>query len=807
VQARLVYPNLTKLELRDTVDGSTLDLPKITAGEIITFSMRLTEEINGSSVLVQRPLHALKASIGRPDIRPESGGVMLQIGTGSPDPGVNQTPAIAHNATADQVASAINALSAAGLAAKLPCQVKADNGSWLVLFKDKSQVSITCIENSLWPVSFVEMNVISRDGGFVHELRFTQTPAASTVQFANLVQEAPSITRIRAGSNIAEIKVNEVQKLTIPPGFTGAFTVLRSSRPSKTIGLPTSGQEISNALKQIADEDGVFVITEEQDAVLIEFTESMGAGSQPLLEVQVLDAHPGDPTFVLDTNTDEIWTLMRRIGNQGEMRVILSVDLFVPDEQDDEVSRQHSFQIPVTLVPPVNREVANVAASLVWNQPPSRTRIKPFSPNNLLITTHAYPEVVGDGTATSFVINHNLGSNYLTCTARENSDGGRELIHGTDFTVIYTNANSATITFPTAIANESVLATIKTTDLASTWAPGVTWEITDINGLEDALLDYGQRIGTLESLVSLNVLTSDIVSAANEVVAQWKLPIFGELYPTRAKIEKLENLENYPYKNAGRLGGLYAAVHDATIETLTVPLPAVAGSLKGRVFKNETGNDVTLNAALAHQSVVLAPNDYAACDGRAWYRVNQYGTEKTFYPSAFDRELFVIAVNEDMLRQKKSLQVGFGLQLALFGAKTNAQWVVVIEHGTFSSESNPATTGQNLKAVVWNTTPLLSRAINITRDPVVHTFGCRIARSLQVISGTPTDVITSSKILYGAESGTTGPTTANFALRAGLIRFDIEDSVSDPKAFVGLIGLAPQIEGASSETLGLATIK
>ncbi len=806
MQARLLYANLTTLELRDTRDGGALTFPTIPAGDALTLSLRLVENLDGNTVLATRTLHALKASLGRADMRPESGAVMLQIGDGDPTPGVNVTAAIACNATADQVAAAINALTADKLVAKKPSTVTADSGSYLIRFADKSRVQIACFENSLWPVSFVEVNVAERDGGFTHELRFTQTPVAATVQFANLVPDPPVVSRLRAGSDQDGVKINEVQKLALPPSFSGAFCLTRGLTPTKTIGLPTSGQEIQTALNAIADDGGSFSVTEEQDAVLIEFQGSMGGSSQQLLGVQVFDAPPGDPTFTLDTNTAEMWVLMRRVNAQSEMPLLLNVDLFLNDEQDARIQRRRSFQLPLNFVMPVNREGANVAATLVWNQPPSRTRYAPFSPNNLLITTHAYPQVAGDGVSTEFVINHNLGSDYLSCSARENKDGGRELVNGTDFTVRYSNTNSAAITFPRPIVRDSVLVVIRTSDLASTWAPGVSWEIADINGLNALLANLGQRVQTLESAVALNVASTEADKDLQAVTAQWTLPKIAEVYPLRTQLDKLDTLEALDLTKLGRAGGLFAAVHAASVEPLPLPVPNATSLLRERVFENQSSGTVLLNGALRHRGVNLRSGEFAACDGRAWYRVNRYGTEKSFYPTDFDRELFVIAVNDRQLRQRKALTVNFAFQVAVLGSNTNAQWVLVIEHGAFSADTTPAMTGVNLKDVAWNATPILSQRIILTSDPVIHSFGCRVKRSIQVVNAEPVDTLTTSRILYGGEEGASGPLTANFALRARLLRFDTEDSQNDPRGFVGLIGLAPS-GGSTSNDLGKAIIQ
>jgi len=355
-----------------------------------------------------------------------------------------------------------------------------------------------------------------------------------------------------------------------------------------------------------------------------------------------------------------------------------------------------------------------------------------------------------------------------------------------------------------------VLVVIKTSDLASTWAPGVTWEVADINGLSDRLANLGQRVQTLESAVALNAASTDSGLVAPEVVAQWTLPTIAELYPLRGKLDKLDTLDGFDLTKVTRPGGLFAAVHAATLEMLPLPVPQPSITYQGRVFQNQSAGTVLLNGALRHRGVTLKPGEIAACDGRAWYRVTRYGSEKSFYPTDFDRELFVIAVNDKQLRQRKSLVVQFAIQVAVLGSNTNAQWVLVIEHGAFSADSSPATTGVNLKNVEWNTSPILQQRIILTSDPAVHTFGCRITRSIQVLNAQAQDTLTSTRILYGGEEGSSGPTSANFALRARLICFDTEDYQTDPRGFVGLLGLAQGFDGKaadSSAQVGKALIK
>jgi hypothetical protein len=70
------------------------------------------------------------------------------------------------------------------------------------------------------------------------------------------------------------------------------------------------------------------------------------------------------------------------------------------------------------------------------------------------------------------------------------------------------------------------------------------------------------------------------------------------------------------------------------------------------------------------------------------------------------------------------------------------------------------------------------------------------------------DTISLDRILYGSAEGGTAPASANFAVRARLLRFDTENHQSDPRGFVALRGLDLQAEGdAGVQHIGKAIIR
>lgn len=812
----LLFANLSTLELTETLDGGGVSLPSVVAGSDLTIKLRLAQKVNGTAVESTRVVDSLKASLGLADARPLSGTFKLHIGDSEPVPGENVTAALAYNATAEQVAEAINALT--GIASLVPCLVTKADDTWTIRFEDDSaEVEIACHENALQPVSFVNAaSYQTDDDTWRQTLRLTQTPVAQTATFGLIVPEPPSVIALQDGGEDGAITWNEIQKLKIPAEFRGAFQLQRGFRRTEPIGLPTSAEEITGRLAALADDDSEFSVTEQQDAVLIEFKGAMGATDQDLLEVVVLDPPAGDAMFTLRTGTAEVFALMDRLADKnGEAKVQLELTLQIADEQDEEVMRDYRFRAEVTMIEAVNTEARNVAASLNWNQPPSRRRYIPFSPDQIATGHRQYSASLGDGAAVEYVIDHNLDTDLLHVTVRENSAGGERLADDT-YAVEFTDENSLKLTFSSAPASNALLVLITSAAQEANFQAH-THPIGEITGLDAMLTDLGSRMETLETAAGLAGSISSPESSAG-IVAQWTLPTFVSLLSLRDPLpqdtgDAAASLSSIPAEVIARAkrSGLLPAVHDATAEALPDPLPTDAGdiaAMEGKVYQNQTGGEVVLPGGMGRRSVKLKDDEYAAVlseNGRvSWYRVAKVhpdSTEKSWYPTDYERELFFLAVNDAQLRTKKMLEVKFGVELGVFGTNTKCQWVVIIEHGTWSQETSPATTGVNLKAITWNATPILKQPLIITPVPHIAPLGCRIIRSAS-------ETFLAKKIAYGEVSaGGSAPTTANFLLRARLACFDTEDGEPDPRGFIGVAGCNATFGEEEDASLGKAVIK
>lgn len=207
-------------------------------------------------------------------------------------------------------------------------------------------------------------------------------------------------------------------------------------------------------------------------------------------------------------------------------------------------------------------------------------------------------------------------------------------------------------------------------------------------------------------------------------------------------------------------------VNVSTTDTLPAPLQPETDY---EIFDRD-GDKIQLSAVGGDSAIVLTDN------GTGTHTIEK-AVESTYYPLAFERELFKIHINEKQLRLKKFFELRFAIELAVLKANTDATWTLAIEVGEKVKTESPATTGANLEQIIWRGTPILEQGIAVMPISTVHRFGVRVKRELI----DAVDTLTASRILYGGQEGALAPNSANFALRARLIRFDTADNRTDLK--------------------------
>jgi hypothetical protein len=773
---RLLYANLVT-RTPASRDGQAVDFPPFHAGEQATFGLRFLDDVAGSLVPAELDLVAIRAGVGRRDARPERGTWALKVGAGA-STSANTTPALAWNASAQKVAEALNALTGG----TEDYEVTLDGSDYLLRRTAGAFFTIAGEDNSLDPTSFVRVRTFTRDGATIHRVALVQAPVAFTDSFDVVVPSAPTITLVRNGGADPSNTYfwNEMQELTIPADFRGTYQLKRGYARTRLLDLTDGPEELAEALNAILAEEGgsVAVTNPQAQKALIEFRGDLAGSDVDLLEVAVFAAPPGDPTFVLDFNTQEVFRELAT-AESVELRFELELDARVtPGDPESATRTIKLWNLPVTVSRPVNWEGLAAAQNIDWLRPPGPRDYIPFNLDQVLTgQQQAFSVVLDDTDETEFVIDHNLDSELCQVVVRGNTAGGR-LLCPDEYEVTFDSSNSLTLTLDVAPAGDPLAVFVVAIGPASVFqAHNHTME--QIDGLDALLEDLGERLETVESLLPT---TGPFATKASSVGLVTVIPEASEIIGFRGDTEDIVTDEgfNTALLVARRAPAMLPAAHDASVSTVT-SAPTIAGNA-GSVYLWNTATPLDVAGDLGIRATTVAQGENFASDGRMLFPVRRSGSTTSYFPTFYERTLWAMAVNDKMLAVNRTLELLFGVQAQLIHATCKAQWVVSIQVGTFSADATPATTGLNLDAVTWGT-PVFEQPIVISRLLQSHFFGIRIKRLA--------DSIILDQNLYGVWGGNNAaaPSTANFALRARLDRFDTED-IADPRGYLAykLIG-------------------
>ncbi len=684
---------------------------------------------------------------------------------------------IASGATAEAFTTAVGA--ALGTLSNVTLSAA---GCWVFQATDDPQV----VKNRLRPVSFVRIREWLENGETWREIRLIQAPLAFSGAHSNVLPEGPSIEEIRAGgseSSNDDIEVNEIQALTVPSDFRGTYTLTFDFRETRLLGIEDGIEEIEAALNAMwPDGTKRFSVTNpEPDRAHIEFVGPLRDTDQENIVATVKTSEPGVLTFMLDLATAELATALRGLA---EITVPLEIELEIvgdnEDAEDPDVPGRlvTVFQQAVKVVREQIWEELSTVQAIDWMNPPQPRDYRPFTPDQIITGTQHYTAAFGNGVLRSFAFDHNLATAAMHVTVRENAANGR-MLAPFEYNARFPSENQTVLEFPTTLpppALNALAVTLSTAGPISAFQAH-THTIAQVVGLQDALNLLGARISAIELLLPSGVTPTESLptGTALEIVLPERAEVFpGRFVASFNAAEAIKSGASLPSRGAG----LLPAIHDATAANVSLPLGDPAGSA-GEVFLNNTSGEIALPGGLGRKTQMVKPNGFLGSDGRVWYRVTHDGTTKSYFPTDFERELFMIFVNDKQLRAGRTFKAEFDLTVAALKAETRAQYLIVIEIGAAPSQTTPATTGTNLEDITWIETPLLSQRLILSGVPMKHHFGCAVARS-------GAGVLSASRLLYDAwEGGAQVPAAANFAVRGRLIQFDTENSVAGARGFVG----------------------
>jgi hypothetical protein len=775
----LLYSDLSRRQLV-TSDGGTFSLPPLTLGDTAAFMLRtLDRDANGTLAARDLNIRTLRASIGPVMVTPDGGTFTLRFATG------NESATLKPDATTDALRNTVRSLpetTTYPLAEVLPAT---ERGCWLLRFDFNGEVPLRVGTNRLTPRTFVRVRAFQANNQWWHELRLIRSPLVFSGSHERVLPDAPSITRIRAGAPRVEgstANTNEVQALKVPSDFSGTYYLQFDYRSSRLIGIEDGPDEIASALNAMwTDGKTRFVVTNpEEGRAYIEFTGPLAAAPWPRIGVSVHTFRQGDLTFTLDLKNAELANALR---NATAVQLPFEVEAEVVDDGTDPANPAVSgrivtlFSAPVTIVrEQIWEELANVP-QIDWLRPPQPRDYIPWTPDQIITGSQHYVAVIGDGTSRSFQLDHMLGTDALHVTVRENTSGGRRL-RDDEFSVTFPSGNEAVIAIQQDVEPPvaNALAVVITAAGPKSAFQAHHHAIPQVDGLEDALNALGTRIGAIEELLpSVNPAARSGTETGTSL--EIEIPDHAEMFPGRLPDGFDVASASSDGKNLPKPAGLLPAIHDATVEPLTVPLPSAAAN-EGKVFQNNGTSSILIPGGLGRRSSLLEPEGCAGSDGRVWYRLNRCATTNSFYPADFERELFMLHINAQMLRAGTRFTLGFKLALRLFNATTRAQYLLRIDVGGAPGQADPAPTGENIENVTWLDTPLFSQRIILSGLKITHPFGCAIRRDIN-------GALHADQMAYGNWTAAgQAPESASFTLRARLLEFDTENSVRGAKGTV-----------------------
>ena len=777
----VIYADITKRQLC-SADGNNALLPNLTFGDMVSFAVRLLDRTVDGVTSTDLKVRSLRAAIGPVMACPLVGKFALKFAGDEP---IDEPLMLPIDATCDAVLGAVQGLPGNATYPILEVKPGIDNGVWLLRFDHAGEVPITAGLNRLLPRAFVRVRAFQADDRWWHELRLIVAPYVFVNNFYRVLSPPPSVTRIRAGDpgDDQTPAQNEVQKIHVPKNFAGTYYVTFDYRTSSLLGTTDGPVEIAAALNAMWSDGAVrFLATlPESNEVYVEFVGALKASPQSMLSITVNTFRAGDMTFDLDLGNADLASAMRA---SPSIQVPLEVELeVVGDDEDpgdpDVVGKTMTlFSTPVVIIQEqIWKELATVPP-LNWIRPPQPKNYIPYNASQVITGTQFYVATIGNGTATVIVIDHNLGTDALHVTVRENASGGHR-IEDNDYAVAFTDTNSITLTFATAPAANSLAVVISTAGPTSAFISGLLIELEQVNGLIPRLNSLGTRVGAIEELLPHVTPTAETTSSSGSPF-DIEIPDASEMLPGNLASDFDPDAAAKDATKQPRAGGFLPAIHDATIDDIAIPLSAPS-SQTGKAFINNTDTPILVPGGLGRRGSHLEPGGFAGSDGRVWYRLSRAGTTNSFYPTDLERELFMLPLNEQMLGAGMQFKLTFKLALQLFKATSRAQYTLVIEAGNTPGQSDPSPTGPNLQDVTWLPTPILSRRIIVSNIKVTHPFGCAIRRDIDGVT-MHADQMAYNRWTGGISGG--APTDSTFVLRARLIEFDTENSVVGAKGLV-----------------------
>ena len=770
--ATYLFGNLSTRTASYTIDPGNIELPKIVQGDIFTLAVRLTETSNLITTVTEPSVSYARLSYGPVDVAPTAGSFKVRVNAVT-------SSVITFGSTAASVAAVLNSISAA-----TGWSVLEDQGSYIV-GRTSSWVAtsgITIVENELVPDSFVRVTSYSANNTFYQELRPMQSPLAFTSAFALIVPPAPTITRVVTGysDSTTGTFINEVQRLFIPPSFGTTYQIYRGTSRTALLNKDDGSDEIRTALMASCITKGsgeLFLVTNPEDYVAnIEFAGAMSGTTHDLLTVSVPVSPQGDVTFNLDLNTQGMLAALR-----GDFEVThpLTCELGINygTVATPNVQYVTVFQQNLTVQADGAWTGLEAAQRINWLNPPQPVNYIPFTTDQVITGIQSFTAVVTG--AGPWTIAHNLGTEAIHVTLRENISSGYLLANENDYTV------------QTATSQSVIVAKVSGTVPTAGWAVMIssagptsvfqahTHTVAQVVSLQDYLDSLTDRMTVIEDILpAVGAVGISTATIPYSIPVQEKSEVLftGAAFSVDSGIGTISSSIAAPYLLRALSVTVGTAPSSAVITATTVNIVSAytsgldieiprIGIIPGR--KLPTG--IAYVGAEATRGLV--------------YEVSPYQANRTYYPSPYERTIFEVAVNDKMFRANQTLSLNFDIAAQTKNATAAVQWWVIVDVGEATTASTPVTQSSNITGITYNSYPILAQPIVVVSQLQRHQFGVEVIAT----ATTNSVVMSANQIAYGLASSAVSapPSGRNFVLRGRLANFDVADNFSDPRGFVG----------------------
>jgi hypothetical protein len=770
--ATYLFGNLSSRTASYTIEPGNVTLPTIVQGDTFTLAVRLTETNNNVTTVTAPSIYSARLSYGPVDVAPTAGSFKVLVNSIT-------SSVITFGSTAASVAAVLNGMSAAtGWA------VIEDQGSYIVSRTSNwvATSGITIVQNELIPQSFVRVTSYSANSNFYQELRPMQSPLAYTSAFGLIVPPPPSITRVVTGysDEITGTYINEVQRLYIPPSFGTTFQIYRGTSRTALLNKDDGSAEIQGALMAscVTKNAGEsFLVSNPEDYVAnIEFAGTMSGATHDLLTVSVPVSPQGDVTFNLDFNTQGMLAALR---GDYEVTHPLTCELGINYGTVATPNIQYItvFQQDMTVQADGAWTGLAAAQSINWLNPPQPVNYIPFTLDQVITGIQSYTKVVtGSG---PWTIAHNLGTEAIHVTVRENFSNGYFAINGSDYVIRTSTSQSVIVESQIGSTVSQGWAVMISSAGPTSVFQAHTHTVAQVVSLQDYLNSLTDRMTAIE----------DILPAVGAVgLSTVTLPY---VIPVKEKSEVLFTSADFSTDSGiGTISSSIAApylLRALSVTVGTAPSSAVITATTVNIVSAYTSG---LDIEIPRIGIIPGrklPSGIAYVGAEATralvYEVNRYQTNKTYYPAPYERTIFEVAVNDKMFRANQTLSFNFDIAAQTKDATASVQWWVMVDVGEVTTASTPVTQSSNITGITYNSYPILAQPIVVVSQLQRHQFGIEIIAT----ATTNSVVMSANQIAYGLASSavSAAPSGRNFVLRGRLANFDVADNFSDPRGFVG----------------------